>query len=117
MDAHSWHGIRVFDAVYYGCVVIVSLIIGYACTGKLRLGRFFCLFGHGRKYLVIRPRNHESCSHGYETLPCCGNQVYRWVCGRCPAMGQEFTKGGWYKIVDGKLLPDAQGWSDFRNGR
>lgn len=101
-------------------VGIGSLIFLWAAmiVKKVRLK---CLFGHNRKYVAAfenlksyfdsdkRQQNYH-CQHtkyGQHRFSA------RWVCGRCPAMGEHCVQGnGVWTVMNGVLVPDEKAWAN-----
>lgn len=76
-----------------------------------------CMFGHDKEYIAIGDVDHQKrCMD----VGCCGDLYHkgkvraaRWICKRCPKMGQEHLPTGAWMVEFGKLVPDRKAWSNF----
>jgi hypothetical protein len=90
--------------------------------------RILCwLLGHKRKYVGVEDRFDKSeiypkyCPHEHQFIRHCHfcwnvMQIARWVCERCPKMGElPIRKGeGVYTVHFGKLVPDEKKWANHK---
>lgn len=74
-----------------------------------------CFFSHAHRYIAIVDINF--CMHA---VPWSHNgshlQLVRWVCERCPSMGESCVSyEGVVKIEHGKLVPDEKRWATWKD--
>lgn len=103
-------------------IATLGLIVGsvaIALVVRVVKSKVFCWFllGHDKDHVNLIVRNLDAaCPHGYHTANCCKLrlQYARWVCRRCPTMGEYLVPKGVWKIQDGRLVPDRETFGRLR---